>query len=33
MLTLFIIELGIAVVVAVIVAAEMVQNGHPFLGD
>jgi len=33
MLTLFVIELGITVIVAVIVAADMAQNGHPSLGD
>ena len=33
MLTLFIIELAIATLVAVIFAADMAQNGRPFLGD
>ena len=33
MLTLFLIELAIAVVVAIVVAADMAQKGRPFLGD
>jgi hypothetical protein len=33
MLTLLIIELGIVVVVAVVVAADMASNGHPYLRD
>jgi hypothetical protein len=33
MLTLLIIEIVLAVVVAGVVAADMAQNGRPFLGD
>lgn len=33
MLTLLLIEIAIAVVVAFVVAADMAQNGRPFLGD
>jgi hypothetical protein len=33
MVTLFLIELAIAIVVAVVVAADMAHNGRPFLGD
>lgn len=33
MLTLLLIEIAIAAVVAVVVAADMVRNGRPFLGD
>jgi hypothetical protein len=33
MLTLLIIELGIVIVVAVVLATDMAANGHPYLGD
>ena len=33
MLTLMLIEVGIVVVVAVLLAADMARNGHPYIGD
>jgi hypothetical protein len=33
MLTLLIIEVGIVILVAVVVAAEMATNGHPYLRE
>ncbi len=33
MVTLFLVELASAIVVAVVVAADMAHSGRPFLGD
>ena len=33
MLTLLLIEIGIVIAVAIVVGADMAENGHPYLGD